>query len=66
MSTNNEEKSKVVVYPNGEILNIVAVREMVCGFWNLSECEKRSFLRTVDKYPTSDLITLKNKSNEHK
>lgn len=47
-----DELSKVVVYESGDVLNVETVRELIIDFWNMNECEKKSFLRTVAKYPS--------------
>jgi len=47
----NSEKAKVIVYENGDILNIDSVKELLFKYWELSKAEKRSFKIMTEKYP---------------
>lgn len=42
--------TKTVVYPNGDILDIVKVREALCSYWELNAAEQRSFDRLLSRH----------------
>jgi len=46
----NEETSKVVVYENGDILDIKKCREALLAYWKLNKAEKRAFERLFKEH----------------
>lgn len=44
-----QEISKTVVFPNGDVLSVVTVRKLLFQYWQLSEAEKRAFDRLCNR-----------------
>lgn len=66
----SEEMSKTIVYPDGEVMSIDKVRNLLFEYWKLNETEKRCFKRMIVSRPsvptghTDILLTTKIVSND--
>jgi hypothetical protein len=48
MSTN---KSKTVVFPNGDIHDLEAIKEVLKAYWRLNKTERKAFRITMKNFP---------------
>ena len=49
MDNQENELSKMIVYENGDLLDIVKVRQTLYAYWKLNKAEKRAFDRMICK-----------------
>lgn len=65
--SNEENKSKIVVYENGDLLNTDKCREVLMAYWTLNEAETRAFDRLQKRTDLKDkfLSTFKGLSDDH-
>ncbi len=45
----DSEKSKTIVYPNGDVLNSDKVADALYKYWQFTKAEKRAFDRMKDR-----------------
>lgn len=50
--SNNEDVSKVIVYENGDIMDLIKVRQLLLSYWKLNEIERRAFQKMFDNADT--------------